>query len=332
MNHLMSPDDVQHLATLIRDGHLKLAVTLFGVDAVAPSQLARLRAAGLLTDDDVRRVGRYGTIGAAYNTGAAMAHAPEVADRTSPPIPPLPRTTAPSRPGAPQQAPEQGAPRSPVAPAGAGAGAPPGGATGADGMIPDDDLPAWQRRYAEAARQHGAQMVVGLGNRTADRVAGDAFEVDLDQEVELRRRTAETIAQGIESGESAGSTAAKLGRALDDDWTRDLGRIVMTETQAAVNAGYKHAVLDEIGDDALVAVIPDAGACAVCRRLYLERGKPRIFKAAALPPATVNYGVKAADKVPCVPPMHPWCACQLVYVEPGWSFNDEWQLLPPGVE
>lgn len=294
MARYLTPDEVQSLAELIRTGHLRLAVLLFGAESVAPAQLQRLQDAGALTPADVQKAGRYGTIGGAYNAGAAMAANPETADRASPPEPPTPRN--------------------------------PDG----DGMVPDDRLPTWQRRYAETARRHGAQMVVGLGNRIADRVAGEAFEVDLEQEAELRRRTAETIAEGIEAGAGAKTIEAALGDALGGDWTRDLGRIVMTETQAAVNAGYKHAVLDEVGDGALVAVIPDDGACEVCRRVYLEGGKPRIFKAAALPPATVNYGVKAADKVPAVPPMHPWCACQLVYVEPGWQFNDEWQLLPPG--
>jgi len=299
----LTPDEVQSLASLIRDGHLRLAVMLFGVESIAPAELRRLRDAGLLADADVQRAGRYGTIGGAYNTGAAMAANPETADRATPPEPP--RADAPP---------------------------PPPGDETPGGMVPDDRLPDWQQRYAETARRHGAQMVVGLGNRTADRVAGEAFEVDLEQEAELRRRTAETIAEGIEAGASAGTIQSKLGDALGDDWTRDLGRIVMTETQAAVNAGYRHAVLDEVGDGAQVAVIPDAGACALCRRVYLDGGKPRIFDAAKLPPSSVNYGVKAAEKVAAVPPMHPWCACQLVYVEPGWQFNEDWQLLPPGVD
>ena len=318
---ILSPDEVQSLASLIRDGHMRLAVLLFGVESIAAASLARLRADGLLSDLDVRRAGLYGTIGGAYNTGAAMAHAPETADRETPPTPgstttaEQPPATAPQAPREPSQA---GAP--PVGPR------PPEG-----GMVPDDELPAWQRRYAEAARRHGAQMVTGLGNRTADAVAGAAYEVDLAQEAELRAATAETIAQGIEASASLGSTQSKLGDALGEDWSRDLGRIVMTETQAAVNAGYRHSVLDEVGEGALVAVIPDDGACKTCRRVYLEGGKPRIFKAAELPPSSVNHGVPAAQKVAATPPMHPWCACQVVYAEPGWAFNDEWQLLPPGV-
>ena len=80
-----------------------------------------------------------------------------------------------------------------------------------------------------------------------------------------------------------------------------------------------------------MAIIPQADACPRCLGWYLEDGRPRIWRLGDLPPPSVNFKKKKAELVPCVPPAHPWCHCQLVYVEPGWTFGADWTLLPPPV-
>lgn len=183
-------------------------------------------------------------------------------------------------------------------------------------------LPPWQQAYAQAARQLGAQLVMGLGNRVAEDFTTQAISSTNADALERRRLIAETVAYGIERDMGVTQVRGLLGSALGDDWARDIGRIAATEIQRAVNTGYATSVQRDIGDDANVAVIPNADACSACVKAYLKDGKPRIFKLSDLPPPEVNFGVKSSERVTTRPPLHPWCHCQLVYVPPGETFED----------
>lgn len=195
------------------------------------------------------------------------------------------------------------------------------------------ELSDWEQRMAHAARMHGAQLVVGLGNKTAQGAVTGALAVDMEQAKKHAAAIAEEVASSIEAGKTWKQAQGAIGDALGDDWARDLGRIAATETQRAVNEGYAAALEWDNGREALVAVIPQPTACKSCIGFYIDpaTGAPRIFKLSQLPPSSVNFKKKAADKVACIPPAHPWCHCQLVHVEAGWAFDAEWNLLPPGV-
>lgn len=192
-------------------------------------------------------------------------------------------------------------------------------------------LTPWQQKMKAAALQHGAALVVGLGNHLADDLTTLVISNDNQQAQKYKKVIAESVAAGIEAGLGWKQIRTSLGTALDEDHTRDLARIAATELQRAVNQGYHDQLVEDFGGEALAAVIPAPDACGTCRDFYLEDGKPRIFKLAELPPSTVNFKKKKPEWVACVPPSHPWCHCQLVHVEPGWKFGDNWTLLPPGV-
>lgn len=187
-------------------------------------------------------------------------------------------------------------------------------------------MPPWQQAYSQAARQLGAQLVMGLGNRVAEDFTTQAISSSNADAIERRRLIAETVAYGIDRELSTSQVRGLLGSALGDDWSRDIGRIAATEIQRAVNAGYASSVERDIGRDADVAVIPNPDACPACRRAYLSAGKPTTFKLGDLPPPEVNFGVKSSERVVTRPPLHPWCHCQLVYVPPGASFDEELNL------
>lgn len=367
--------EITLIGQLIRDGHVKLAVSLFGRDAVSKEAIDGAKKRGVLRDSDLKRAGITGIIGGGYNLGVQIVGEPEAAQMDPPdepgpnaaraeggepeseadkPEPPASREPAPppsgpvGTPPSPEAKPVPGAPEAPERkPAAGGAGKPPGAPRPAASPAapggkppakaktaptvgtPDDEIPTWQRAYAAAARRHGAQMVVGLGNKTADAVAGAVMEVDAEQAKKYREAIAESVAEGIEAAKGWKELRGDIGaKALDGDWTRDLDRIAATELQAAVNTGYADTLTAEVGTDALVAVVPDPDACPVCLGDYLEDGRPRIFKLTDLPPSSVNFKRKVAEQVACIPPRHPWCACQLVYVEPGWAFTEDWTMLP----
>ncbi|RTL23970.1 MAG: hypothetical protein EKK55_12245 [Rhodocyclaceae bacterium] len=190
-------------------------------------------------------------------------------------------------------------------------------------------LTAWETLRAQAARQLGASMVVGLGDQVANSLASSVMSagneaVDSDR----RRLVAAAVGYGVERHLSTAQIRSVIARVLGDDWARDVGRIAATEVQRAVNAGYAAAVATDFGAGASVAVIPNADACDKCRRAYLDGGIPRVFRLSDLPAPEVNFGVAAADRVVTLPPLHPWCHCQLIHVPEGWGFGDDWSLRP----
>jgi hypothetical protein len=75
-----------------------------------------------------------------------------------------------------------------------------------------------------------------------------------------------------------------------------------------------------------VAKIPKPDACDDCVRLHLTAGqgsRPRIFKLSELVENGTNRGLKRAEWRPVIGTIHPWCACMLVHVPSGWTFEDE---------
>lgn len=188
-------------------------------------------------------------------------------------------------------------------------------------------LTTWEMLRSRAARQLGAMMVVGLGDKAAhDFSTGVMAAGNASGDDDRRRLVATAVGYGLDRHLTASQVRSLIGTALGDDWTRDVGRIASTEIQRAVNAGYGAAVRTDFGGGAGVAVIPNPDACQKCRSAYLDGGKPKVMRLDDLPPPEVNFG--ATTKVVTMPPLHPWCHCQLVHVPSGWRFGDDWSLSP----
>lgn len=180
------------------------------------------------------------------------------------------------------------------------------------------------------ANTRAAEHVQGLGNR----VAADFSTIAIDTDAELRRRTEDLIrdvvAESVDLREPWREIVTKLGDATDD-WARDLARIAATEKHGAMQEGQARAMKrrrGRSGDDVRVAKQPNPDACKHCLRLYTEGGKLRLFWLSELEANGSNAGRKAADWLPTVGPVHPWCACELIEVPEGWGFDDEGNMVP----
>jgi hypothetical protein len=184
-------------------------------------------------------------------------------------------------------------------------------------------------RQAAVARLRGGQQIVGLGNRVADDLTTIAIVNDDERAQRYRARVSEAVAQQAEEGFDAGELRQRIAQALEGDYARDINRIVITETHAAIQGGVAAGLLDRYGDEVDCAVVPAPGACPVCHRLYTGPDGPIVWRAGLLPPSTVNFQRKAAARVACIPPAHPHCRCELVYVPAGWRVSEEGQVLPP---
>lgn len=217
-------------------------------------------------------------------------------------------TSLPSAPAAP---PSQ--PPAPPAPPSGGGGEPPIPA-------PPEYLTPQEREAWVQARTRGAEYVRGLGNRVEKDVdayatrerevwAGEDItqEVDRDQRLATREAIREEVADAVATGQTAEDLASDLGHRTGD-WTRDWLRIARTELQAAHNEGVAITAVRDFGPDAQVARIPESGACALCRRLYLdEEGKPRVWTVSRLVDNGTGVGVRAEDKQAGLWPAHPHC-------------------------
>jgi len=54
------------------------------------------------------------------------------------------------------------------------------------------------------------------------------------------------------------------------------------------------------------------------------------FKLSELQANGTNYGKKASEYLPTITPLHVNCRCALVEIPPGWSFNEEGQMIYKG--
>jgi hypothetical protein len=180
------------------------------------------------------------------------------------------------------------------------------------------------------ARQRAGEYCQGLGNR----VAVDTGELAIEADADLRRQMRDTIQSATERNIAERDTIRKLKSNLGwatQDWARDWGRIASTETHFAMQHGVTEYIAKRHGSEARVAVRVMPDACDHCRRLFTGGdGQPIIFELADLEANGTNVGRKARDWLPVVPPVHPWCQCELTRVPDGWGFNAEGEMVPGG--
>jgi hypothetical protein len=117
---------------------------------------------------------------------------------------------------------------------------------------------------------------------------------------------------------------------------RNWHRVAATELHAARQNGIVHAIVTGTDvykysrrEESKVSVVPDPGACADCRRLYLgPGGRPIIFKLSDLLNNSGTNYVRPwrQNAQPVIPPLHPNCFCTLRYVPDGYDWGDRGHL------
>ena len=184
------------------------------------------------------------------------------------------------------------------------------------------------------SERHAAQYVRGLGNRIAD--ATGTIVVDHA----LRQKHEEEIRDAVTMNTWKRESWRKIITDITDktgDYARDYGRIAATEKQRAMQEGQSRALTKRFGSPKKVRVAkqPAPDACEHCVALHLTAGRgsvPKIFTLAELTANGTNVGRKARDWRAVVGPVHPWCACELIHVPDGWSFDDEGNLVPESLK
>ncbi len=174
----------------------------------------------------------------------------------------------------------------------------------------------------EWARQGAALNCRHLGERATSVGESVVWTFNEDQRAHDEAQIRESTAQAKAERRSPGWLRGELGRRLDM-YEQDLDRIACTELQDAECEGAARGILNKHGADASVVKIPNPKACAKCRELYIgDDGNPKVFRLADLVANGTNVGRKREDWLPVVGTTHPWCACFLRRLPPGFEFKD----------
>ena len=191
---------------------------------------------------------------------------------------------------------------------------------------PPPGLPNGLRDAWIEARTRAGDLCRGLGNYldtqaqaiTSELWDGERIRIEADPELRARMRGTidQATADAIANGWTTKRLASEYGN-LTLDWSRNWQRIAETELQGAFNSGVVLNAARTYGDEAQVARIPEASACAECVRVFLDGEWPIVFPVGELVANGTNAGKKPAEWQATCWPVHPRCRCSTMAVPPG---------------
>ena len=176
----------------------------------------------------------------------------------------------------------------------------------------------------EQVKNQSYNDISGLGSKIIQGTRNIVVRANLRQQNKIRNIIKKKAIDAVQFRQSAAKMASEIGHATGD-WERDWLRIAYYVLQNSYNYGRARAIFRDHGDDAEVYFDVLKGACQHCRELYLtypddEDSAPKIFKLKDILANGNNIGRKAADWLPTVSPIHPYCRCSVRYKDP----NMEW--------
>ncbi|NBT57447.1 hypothetical protein EBT16_01565 [bacterium] len=249
------------------------------------------------------------------------------------------RLPAPSAP--PVAKPEAPGTLAPVkdAPQGGDYAPPPLGTSSPLAIIPSPPpgLPERVRESWIEARTRAGQYCRGLGNiaeAKAAEVVQEAWdreeiveEADPERRAKRLRQIREATAKAVAEGRTPEWLASELGN-VTGEWSRNWLRVARTELQGVNNEGVAIEAYRDFGAAAQVARVPEPGACADCKRLFLdEDGLPKVWTVTELVANGTNVGKPRDEWQATLYGVHPNCLCVTMSVPPGMAFNKRWELV-----
>jgi len=134
----------------------------------------------------------------------------------------------------------------------------------------------------------------------------------------------EALAEHLDDPEATYREFTRILGDLGMEWSRDLERVALTETQDVLLEGQAAGIEEKFGkEDPFVFKQPAPDACPDCMRLYTNGGIPKVFRLSELSVAGYN-GRRGgrntrASWVATLKPLHPYCHCVLNYLPPGFT-------------
>jgi hypothetical protein len=158
---------------------------------------------------------------------------------------------------------------------------------------------------------------------------------DLKEKVSTSKEKTEMLEGIIEDVASKRISISKAKRALTelaDDFSDKTATLLSNELSAAASSGT-HVALQEVfgAADAEIRIalvsIKDSRCCDECERITRNPdGTLKIYKLSEVASAGTNYGKKRNQWVPALK-MHPRCRCEPIYIPPGFTVNEDDQIV-----
>jgi hypothetical protein len=177
------------------------------------------------------------------------------------------------------------------------------------------ELSEVEKRQIEAAELSAYTEFRGLADDIQDGLFRKLSQATgkVVTEAQVRGTIVDKVQLGVEANSSYQTVAKELVGDLKEQ-KRSWTRVASTEMHSARQRGVAQTIRagegiyqDADGDDSRVAVVPAGDACDDCVRLYIEGGKPKIFRLSEL---MANEGTNyirpwRQNAGPVVPPLHP---------------------------
>ena len=112
---------------------------------------------------------------------------------------------------------------------------------------------------------------------------------------------------------------------LTGDWSRNFAISVEYISHLAFSEG-RLSVIEKQNPKSRIFFNVYEKACEHCVKLYLTKGigsQPKIFTIEELKNNGSNIGRKVKDWLPTIPPIHPWCRCQLNKYNEGTAWDSK---------
>ena len=185
------------------------------------------------------------------------------------------------------------------------------------------------------AKLHAATSI----QKSLDRVSTKAYEkmassaTDMLDRAILSDAISDEVALGVKEKKTRQELAASISERIHADLTFEVNRIAVTELHRAKQRGVAMAIANKVdiykkgnGIKSQVSVVPDRSACDDCKKLYVGKdGNPKVFTLEELLSHGTNEG-RDSKRLPgggrkgwkpVLPPNHPHCFCELVYLPAG---------------
>lgn len=160
---------------------------------------------------------------------------------------------------------------------------------------------------------------VTKGNRHVRRKLAQHHQDKLFRELEHRKALA-TLAKDLTK-----ISETQLNKAI---------RTIETETNNAFQDGRALEIVRKAGhSNPRVFKRPRPDACEACVKAYLQDDErtPKVFNLQELMENGSNIGKARVDRLPVVDSFHPFCACTLEWLPPGFGFNPNGRMVHLGM-
>lgn len=179
----------------------------------------------------------------------------------------------------------------------------------------------------QTVKQRAYTDITNLGNRMRTSLSNSALRNNQQQSLLVQKVIQKKTIKAVELRLGARGLAADLAN-TSKDWEVDWLRIAYFLTAEAYNQGRAQSIFKNYGADAEVYFDVFIGACKHCKELYLidpedPDSEPIIFKLKDIIANGNNIGRKVKDYLPVVPPVHPYCRCQINNKPKNYDWDSE---------